>query len=226
MLRLIHHPMSVGSRFVRLLLGEINAKQDLVEEPFWLRRPEFLAINPGGQVPVLIENDGPALVGCPAIMEYLDEVHAFSRGDYRLMPDNANARAEVRRLVEWWTVKFDQEVIRYFVHEKFIKREIGGGSPESGVLRAARTNMRHHLSYVGYLAETRDWIAGNTLTYADFAAAAALSICDYLGEVSWEQDQHARNWYARLKSRPSFRPLLGETLRGLPPAPSYADLDF
>ena len=55
---------------------------------------------------------------------------------------------------------------------------------------------------------------------------AHLSAVDYLGEVPWTEDEAAKNWYARVKSRPSFRPLLADTLRGMPPATHYADLDF
>ena len=72
----------------------------------------------------------------------------------------------------------------------------------------------------------RDWLAGNELTYADLAAAAHLSAADYLGDVPWTEDEMAKNWYARVKSRPSFRPLLAETMAGIPPSKTYADLDF
>jgi glutathione S-transferase len=102
----------------------------------------------------------------------------------------------------------------------------GGGSPDTGVIRAARHNMRYHLAYIGWLVRTRDWLAGQRMSYADLAAAAHLSAADYLGDVPWNEDEAARTWYARVKSRPSFRPLLGETLAGIPPSETYADLDF
>ncbi len=73
---------------------------------------------------------------------------------------------------------------------------------------------------------TRDWLAGERLSYADLAAAAHLSAVDYLGDVPWNEDEAAKNWYARVKSRPSFRPILAETLAGVPPSKTYADLDF
>ncbi len=57
-------------------------------------------------------------------------------------------------------------------------------------------------------------------------AAAHLSVIDYLGDVPWNEDENAKIWYARVKSRPAFRPLLADTLPGLAPSPSYADLDF
>jgi glutathione S-transferase len=102
----------------------------------------------------------------------------------------------------------------------------GGGPPETDVLRAARNNIRYHMAYIGWLARSRDWLAGDQLTYADLAAAAHLSVVDYLGDVPWSENEAAKSWYVRVKSRPSFRPILAETLAGIPPSPTYADLDF
>lgn len=226
MLTLYHYSLSAGSRFVRLVADEMKIKLDLVEEPVWQRRPGFLGVNPAGTVPVLLDNDMPPVVGPMPIMEYVQETRGALSQNAQLMPDDALSRAEVRRLVDWTMVKFEAEVIRYLVHEKFIRRELKAGSPETSALRAARTNIKSHISYFGFLAEQRKWLAGERLSYADLAVAAALSVCDYLGEVNWELDDHFKTWYMRLKSRPSFRPLLAETLRGLPPAATYADLDF
>jgi glutathione S-transferase len=82
------------------------------------------------------------------------------------------------------------------------------------------------LDYIGYLTEQRRWIAGDELTLADITAAAHLSCVDYLGDVPWSDHPNAKDWYARIKSRPSFRPLLGDHIPGAPPPPHYADLDF
>ena len=102
----------------------------------------------------------------------------------------------------------------------------GGGPPDASAIRAARANLKHHLRYLGWLAESRDWLAGPRLSYADIAAAGALSALDYIGEVAWDAEPAVKDWYMRLKSRPSFRPLLGERVRGLPPSAQYAELDF
>ena len=75
-------------------------------------------------------------------------------------------------------------------------------------------------------AQTRNFLAGDRLTYADLAAAANLSAIDYLGDVPWHEDEAAKAWYARVKSRPSFRPLLSEWLAGVPASRTYVDLDF
>ena len=59
---------------------------------------------------------------------------------------------------------------------------------------------------------------------ADFDAT--ISALDYLGEIDWREHQAAREWYTRVKSRPSFRPLLADRVRGISPVSHYADLDF
>ncbi len=97
---------------------------------------------------------------------------------------------------------------------------------DTEVIRAAKNNIRYHMAYIGWLVRARDWLAGDRLSYADLAAAAHLSAADYLGDVPWNEDEAAKNWYARVKSRPSFRPILAETLAGIPPSKTYADLDF
>jgi glutathione S-transferase len=102
----------------------------------------------------------------------------------------------------------------------------GGGSPDSAVLQAAKKNIRYHQQYIGWFLKARSWLATEKLTFADLAAAAHLSVADYLGDVPWDEDENAKNWYAKMKSRPSFRPLLADIVPGLPPSKTYADLDF
>jgi glutathione S-transferase len=146
------------------------------------------------------------------------------------MPTASASRVEVRRLLTWFNSKFFNEVSELIAREKIWKRymraEEGGGPPDSFAIRAARANITEHLRYLGWLAKTRKWLAGEKLTYADLAAAAHLSTCDYFGDVPWNEDENAKNWYARVKSRPSFRMLLAESIPGLPAVSSYADLDF
>jgi len=230
MITLFHHPFCPHSRFVRLSLGEFGVMPRLVEERVWERREEFLALNPEGTTPVLIEEGRPAVPGAAIIAEYLDETYGNGHGERRLLPTDPSVRVEVRRLAHWFHKKFFDEVSGPLATERIYKQtmraEHGGGSPDTSAIRAARANIRYHLAYVGWLARQRTWLAGERLSYADFAAAAHLSVADYLGDVPWNDDEAAKTWYARVKSRPSFRPLLAETIPGIPPSPTYADLDF
>ena len=189
-----------------------------------------LALNPAGTTPVLVEEGVPPVPGASVIVEYLDETHGAELFENRLMPIEPARRIEVRRLAAWFNDKFFAEVSGPLVNERFYKRhmriEQGGGPPDTDAIRAARINIRYHLAYIGWLVRTRDWLAGDRLSYADLAAAGHLSAVDYLGDVPWSEDETAKSWYARVKSRPSFRPILAETWPGLPPAASYENLDF
>jgi glutathione S-transferase len=230
MLTLFHHPFCPHSRFVRLSLDELSLAPRLVEERIWERRTEFLKLNPAGTTPVLLEEGMPPVPSAAIIAEYLDETQGNKLPRQRLIPAESSARIEVRRLMGWFNEKFYEEVSGPLVMERVYKRFIptnqGGGSPDTEMLRAARSNIKYHLAYIGWLVRSRDWLAGPSLTYADLAAAAHLSAADYLGDVPWSEDETARTWYARVKSRPSFRTLLNDTLPGLAPSPSYANLDF
>jgi glutathione S-transferase len=227
MLTLYHHPMYAACRFVRLCFGEYGEELELVEELPWQRRREFLALNPAGAVPVLLAESDQPVVGATVIAEYLDETRGALKRERRLLAENPMARAEIRRLMDWFLTKTDGEVTRHLVRERVLKLQMDGdGSPDSGAIRAARANVRQHLKYTNWLAGTRNWLAGERISYADLAAAASFSILDYLGEIDWADNRAAREWYSRIKSRPSFRPLLSERVRGLPPASHYADLDF
>jgi glutathione S-transferase len=202
----------------------------MIEERVWERREEFLMLNPAATTPVLVVEGYPPVPGAFTIAEFLDETRGPDMFERRLMPTEPGRRVEVRRLAAWFNDKFFTEVSGPLVTERFYKRhmriEQGGGPPDTDAIRAARINVRYHLAYIGWLVRTRDWLAGERLTFADLAAAAHLSAVDYLGDVPWSEDEAAKNWYARVKSRPSFRAILAETWPGLAPAPSYANLDF
>jgi glutathione S-transferase len=229
MATLYHYPFCPHSRFVRLVLAEMGMEPELREALPWERRTEFLVLNPAGTVPVLVDSE-LVVPGAAVIAEYLDETRGLALAARRLLPDGPAERVEVRRLLDWFLHKFHDEVTSYLVHEKIHRRfmgtALGGGPPEMGALRAARTNVRYHLKYIGYLIATRNWLAGDDLTYADLAAAAHLSCVDYLGDVPWDEDETAKDWYARVKSRPAFRALLSDRVPGMMPANHYANLDF
>ncbi len=227
---LYHYPLSAGSRLVRLVLAEYEEGIEFIETAPWERSEELLKLNPAGMVPVFVDHDGVVVSGASVIAEYLAETRGARVGEQILMPQMPAERAEVRRLVDWFLDKMDSEVTGYLLNEKVYKRRMspaeGGGAPDAAAIRAARGNIKYHLRYIGYLAARRNCLAGRDLSFADLAAAAELSVVDYLGEVPWDEDAQAKGWYARLKSRPSFREILADLIRGIPAASHYADLDF
>lgn len=227
---LYHHPMSSASRFIRLVLAEYALETELLDEQPWEGRKDFLAINPAGTLPVYVDDNMRAFCGAMVISEYLDETLGAMKRDRRLMAENSFQRAEIRRLVEWFLQKMEQDVTRHLARERVFKlhmpASLGGGAPDSKMLRTARANIRQHLRYLSWLAGSRAWLAGDRLSYADLAAAASVSVLDYLGEIDWKEAPQAKDWYQRMKSRPSFRALLADRVRSVTPASHYADLDF
>jgi len=223
--RLHHHPLDPPSRRVRLALAEKKIPFETIIEKPWDPRPEYLKLSPAGEVPTLIV-EGPmgklTLCNATPICEYLEE----TQDGPGLLGPEPGARAEVRRLVDWFEHKMFNECTSLIVGEKAFKRLQGAGEPDSAVLRAGHHNVHGHMEYIGWLTEHRNWLAGDEMTLADLAAGAQLSTIDYLNDVPWEKHPNAKEWYARLKSRPCFRPLLGDHIAGLMPPKNYADLDF
>lgn len=219
---LYHQWLHPFSRKIRISLAEKGLEFDLKLEKTWERRPQFLAVNPAGDVPVLIDEDGTTLVNSFVISEYLEECYP----QVNLMGKDPVARAETRRLVSWFDIKFNREVTDNLIGEKLMKRFLKLGEPHAGSIRAGHANIHYHLDYIAYLTERRRWLAGNDFTLADISAAAHISTIDYIGDVPWAEHEEAKNWYARVKSRPSFQALIQENVPGTPPQKQYSQVDF
>ncbi len=219
---LYHLPLSPYSRKVRMVLAEKRLPFELRVEKIWDRHPGYLELNPACAVPTLIEDNGLVIPDSRVICEYLDE----SYPDTALLSRAPPERVETRRLVAWFDEKFYDEVVRNLYWEKNLKQALKLGSPDGNALRAGYANLKQHLLYIGWLAEHRRWLAGGNLSVADFAAAAMLSTLDFMGDVDWSVSAPAKEWYARIKSRPSFRAILADRVNGMTPPPHYADLDF
>lgn len=222
MRQLFHYWFSPCSRKIRLALLEKGMKFELVLEKPWERRHDFLVLNPAGTVPVLVEDDGLTICGNNNICEYLEEINKGST----LLGENLETRVEVRRLSDWFDHKFNNEVTELVITEKVMKRYQKGGETKASIIRYAAQNIKHHLHYIEYLADRRNWLAGNEFSYADISAAANISCVDYFNDVPWDNFPKARDWYARIKSRPTMQNILKDKIAGLNPAPHYRDPDF
>ena len=219
---LYHLPFSANSRLVRIALSEKKIDVKLIVEPVWERRASFLSLNPEGQVPVFLTNKNISLSGSSVIIEWLEDISS----EHSLIGNDINFRAEARRIMFWFNNKFSLEVESSIVYEKIMKVFMGKGNPDANILRVGRKNLITHMQYINWLSKNRDWLAGNSYSIADISAAANLSILDYLGEINWREYSFAKEWYARVKSRPSFRSVLLDKIPGLLPPKYYSDLDF
>ena len=223
MWQLYQFPLCPFSRKVRLMLAEKGVAYELVRESPWQKRDEFIVVNPAGQTPVMVERDkGVVLIDSGAICEYFEETVDKSP----LMLGTAAGRAEIRRLCALFDESFFADVTHPLMHEKMKKRMVLREPPDSKALRAAMRLAHEHLDYIDWLTDNRRWLAGAQLSLADFAAAAQISVADYLGGIDWKSHEQAKRWYVGMKSRPSFRPLLSERMEGIPPPADYEKLDL
>lgn len=222
---LYHFAFDPGSRTARLALGEAKVPfTETLVRP-WENGCPVGALNPSGMPPVLqIAEAGRSLVLCEsaAILGWLED----RSKDPVLMPTDPVDRAETRRLVAWFDRRFTDEVNAVLLHERMEKPLLRLGPPEARALRAGREALKSHLAMMEGLLTTRDALAGRRIGQADIVAAAHLSVLDYFGEVSWAAYPSVKTWYMKLKSRPSFRPLLTDRFPGVQASVWYADLDF
>lgn len=225
MYRLYHHPICPFSRKVRVFLAAKEIGFEMVQENFWERRKEFIAMNPAGTVPVLFDNDKAAvIVGSSVIIEYIEEKHPDSS---KVFGSSIEKRAEIRRLQNWFDHKFYSEVGKHVLNERYFNRYLPGkSSPSSEVLRVARHNLNTHMSYIEYLLETRKYLGGDHISVADFAAASQLSSLDYFGDINWNHYQPAKEWYSLIKSHKVFSQILKDRIPNITPPEYYTELDF
>ena len=122
-------------------------------------------LNPAGTTPVLVEEGVPPVPGAAIIAEYLDETRGGTAAPSGLCRAETQERIEVRRLTSWFNDKFFAEASGPLVNERVYKRFMpagdGGGPPDTEIMRAARNNIRYHLTYIGWLVRKRDWLAGD-----------------------------------------------------------------
>ena len=219
---LYHLPLNPSCRAVRILLGEKRLPFALKTEDVREGRENVPHLAPTSAVPVLVDEDGTSIPGARVIAEYLDEVYP----EPPLIGATPADRAETRRLADWFDCKFQNDVSHGLIEEKVTRRLQQQGEPNAAAIRAALANIHYHLDYIAWLCDRRRWLAGDDFSMADVVAASHISAVDYLGDVPWGAHPGAKDWYARIKSRPSMRPILADRIHGAIPAAHYADLDF
>lgn len=223
MWQLYQFPLCPFSRKVRLHLSEKGVGFDLVRENPWDMRDEFVRMNPAARTPVIRNEERDiTIIDSRAICEYFEETVEKNP----MINGTAATRAEIRRLVALFDENFFGDVIAPLMHERMRKRLVLRQSPDSRVLREAMKLAHEHLYYIDYLIDTRPWLAGATMSLADLAAAAQISVADYLGGLDWSGHEQAKSWYSVFKSRPSFRPLLAERMDVIQAPSHYADVNW
>lgn len=239
MYRLYHYTLCPMSRAVRIAMMEKSVPFTAIVEQYWEKRDNFLRINKSGSVPFLAKkasndqsqdpsnNQHVLLSGINAILEYLEDKF----DNIPLIFGDPEQRAEIRKMCDWFNIKFYNEVLGYVLTEKVIAFFKTKDFPDTTILGIASQNLSAHLDYIGYLIGNNGWIASKKFSIADVVAAAHISVLDYLGMIGWQKmndgsKANIRDWYSIIKSRPSFRTILQDSVGGFVPPAHYRELDF
>lgn len=225
MIIVYHYPLCPFSRKLRIVLKEKHLDFELILERYWERRQAFLVMSPSGTTPaVQLHNKTATISGNYALFEFLEEIFP----EIGLITGDIAAKFEIRRLSEWFDVKFYNEVVKYILNERVIKPIVSRHhlEPNSSTIRAAKKNLAHHMDYLEYLLQDNVYLCGDKITLADYSAAAQISVLDFVGDILWNARPKSKEWYALIKSRPSFRPLLEDRISGFIPPDYYNNPDF
>lgn len=208
---------------LRVVLKEKGMDFNLIYEAFWERNDAFLQLNPGGMTPTMIHPESREPVSSLwAIFEFLEAIS----DEPQLIYGDIDSQISIRRITDWFCNKFYNEVTKYIFSEKVIKVFTGNTPPNSHALRAAKYNLLYHIDYITYLLGNNDYVAGEKPSLADYAVAGQLSVLDYLDDMLWERSNRVQEWYRLIKSRPSFRDILGDRINKIQPSIQYSNLDF
>ncbi len=234
-LELYHNDMSTCAQKVRFALDEMGLQW--TSHHMKLRgdeqlRPEYLAINPKGQVPALVDGD-VIVVESTVINEYL----ADSRGADHLLPGNAAGRARMR----WWTRQLDDDVFHSigtlsqaisFRHQylangqeklehilssipdearRELKRKAFATGMDNPALPMAARRIDKLFADMEKTLQRDAWLAGDRLTLADIGIAPFVQRIEHLNQiVLFEGRPQVRRWFAAIKARPSFKSALSD----------------
>lgn len=223
---LFHMPLDPASRMIRVILAEKGLPAQLSAHPPWEDDGTLAQANPAGTIPVLVDETptGETISIAPGnvILEYLEDAYP----NQPLLPSTSAARAETRRLCMWFLEKFERDVIDLIVRERIDKRLMRMGQADYDLLKQGNAALVWHLDYFSWLLDQRPWLAGEKMTAADLAGAAYFSALDYVDAIPWEKSPAVHDWYARIKSRPSMRPILRDRIDGQPPPAHFDNPDF
>ncbi|MDZ5761698.1 Glutathione S-transferase family protein [Candidatus Cyrtobacter comes] len=213
---------------MRITLDEIKIDYTLIEEDFWNRRANFLALDPRGETPlVIIEEEDVILSGNFSSFEYIFEQY---REKQEVMPLDLKSRLVIGKIVEWFDLKFYREVTKYLIDERVFKQLIFSKTikkpPNSSAIRAAKTNLKYHIEYIDFLLKDHTYLKSDKFTIADIACASQISLLDFIGEMNWDNSSKLKEWYSIVKSRKSVQCVLKDAMSGVHPPEHYMIPDF
>jgi len=193
-MKLYYNPLSPNVRRARLtvaVLG-IDVEEKLLDfSKGEHKSPEYLALNPNGAVPTLVDGDF-VLTESRAIMQYL----AAKRPESGLLPRDEQSRADVSRWQFWDAAHFSPQ-LGTLAFEKIIKGMMGMGEPDATKIQEALTNFRRFASVLEQRLNGKTYVVGNGLTIADLTLAASLMYAAQT-EAPVSEFPNLQSWFSRI----------------------------
>ncbi len=197
-MKLYYHPISDNCRRVLATIHE-NGRDDIELEVVDLmkgahKQPEFLALNPNGKVPVLVDGDLKLWESVP-IMQYLSS-------DSPLWPPN-RSRYDIIRW-QCWTIAHWGPSISKVVFERLIKGFMGGGPPDEAVVAKALEDVSRFAGVLDGHLKVSKYLVGDSLTLADFTVAANTASAKK-ASIDLTPFEHLEAWYGRIEELDSWK---------------------
>src|SRR5262249_20632188 len=161
-------------------------------------KPEFLAINPTGRTPVLVDGDF-RLWESSAILQYLAD-----RAPNRLRQADARSRADIERWGSWELAHWGKEACQPLIFERLVKKFLNLGTPDAAVVAKATEAFNREARVLDAHLAKQPCLVGDDVTLADFSVAAPLVYVKE-AELPLAPYGHVRDWFARVSAMPAWR---------------------
>jgi glutathione S-transferase len=161
------------------------------------KTPAFLAINPTGRTPALIDGDFK-LWETMAIMQYV-----AGKKVNPLWPDDARARADIVRWLSWNLAHWNRDAWAPVLSERLVKKMLNLGPSDEAVIAKATEAFAKEATMLDAHLDKQKYLVGGALTIADFAVAAPLFYAKE-AELPLAPYPALRGWSERIMALPCW----------------------
>jgi glutathione S-transferase len=200
-MKLYMNVMSPNVRRVRLTAAVLGTQLEEKKLDFAKgehKNAEYLALNPNGAVPTLVDGDF-VLTESRAIMQYL----ASKKPESGLLPRDEQARADVTRWQFWDSSHFSPQ-LGTFTFQKLLKPMFGMGEPDQGKVEEALTNFRRYAAVLNKRLDGKPYVVGDSLTLADLTVASSLMYAKQT-EVPLGEFPNVQSWFSRISEMDAWK---------------------
>jgi glutathione S-transferase len=204
-MKLYHNPLSPNVRRVRLTAAVLGIELEEKVLDFSKgehKNPEYLALNPNGAVPTLVDGDF-VLTESRAIMQYL----AAKKPESGLLPRDEVARADVTRWQFWDAAHFSPQM-GSLGFEKVFKAMMGLGDPDQTKIQDALANFRRFAAVLDKQLQGKQYLVGNALTIADLTIASSLMYAKQ-AEAPVAEFPNVQAWFSRITALDGWKKVSG-----------------